>query len=216
MAEDATREAGDSSLLTLMAWLSPAYPVGTFAYSHGLERAIHDGQVRDAAGLADWIADLLEHGAGRTDALLLAAAWRGEAVADLAAALAPSAERLLETEAQGTAFAATTAAAWGGLETPVPYPVAVGRAAGERGLPLEVTLAAFLQAFVSTLVSAGIRLVPIGQTEGQRIIAALAPHCLSLARTAAGGALEDIGGCAILSDIASMRHETLTTRLFRS
>lgn len=215
----------DEARLKLAAWLSPAFPVSAYAYSHGIEAAVSEGRVRDAASAEAWVGDVLAHGAARTDAILLAEAWRaatsGDAeamaeVAELALALAPSKERLLETEGQGAAFAAVSAAAWGGADEPVPYPVAVGRAAAEHGAPLSEALALFLQAFASNLISAAIRLVPLGQTDGQRALAALTPLCLTLAAEAEAATLDDIGGCAILSDIAAMRHETLETRIFRT
>lgn len=207
------------ALYKLAAWFSPAYPVGAFAYSHGLEWAIEAGDVADGASLEAWIRDCLAHGAGRNDAILLAHAWRApqdESLAELADALSPTKERLLETTAQGTAFASTTAAAWGPEQTPAPYPIAVGRAAAAHDAPLELTLVHFLQAFAAMLVSAGVRLVPLGQTEGQQIQATLMPLCQQLAREAMDAGLDDLGGCAFRADIASMRHETQSTRLFRS
>lgn len=212
------------SVLKLTAWLSPGYPVGAYSYSHGLEWAVEEGRVHDATTAQGWIADCLAHGAGRSDAILMAHAWKasGDAselaeLSDLGCALAPSAERLVEMRDQGAAFGETTAAAWGDVATQsAPYPVAVGAAAGRAGIALELTLGLFLQAWVSNLVSAAIRLVPLGQVAGQKIVANLQPEVLSLATEAAEAPLDAIGGCAILSDIASMRHETQTTRLFRS
>lgn len=213
-----TRISMDEALYKLTAWLSPAYPVGAFAYSHGLEWAAAAGDVADAASAEAWIADCLAQGAGRTDAILLAQAWRGGDAAELdelARVLAPSAGRLLETAAQGAAFGAVTEAAWGGGE-PLAYPVAVGRAAAAHGIPLEATAQMYLGAFAANLVSACVRLVPLGQTEGQRIVAALAPLTGRVAAEALAATLDDIGGCAIRADIASMRHETQATRLFRT
>jgi len=206
----------------LAAWLSPAYPVGAYTYSHGLERAIEDGAVRDRETLEAWVEDILRFGAGRTDAILLAHAWRDpsdEGVAELAAALQPSAERALETGQQGAAFASTTAAAWpaeGLNAAPAPYPVAVGRAARAHDAPLEQAATLYLHAFAANLVSAGVRLIPLGQTDGQRAVAALGPVCEAVAAEAVSAPLDAIGGAAMLSDIASMRHETQKTRLYRS
>jgi len=207
------------AIQTLAAWLSPAYPVGAFAYSHGLETAIADGDIRDTASLYDWIRDILTHGAGRSDAILLAHAFRSPEdaeIADLATALQPSAERLLEAEKQGDAFARTTVAAWGVDVASAPYPVAIGRAAVARGLPLDHTIILYLQAFASNLISAGIRLIPIGQTDGQAVLVRLIPLCRRVAEEATHATLDDIGGLSIRSDIASMKHETQRTRLFRS
>lgn len=206
----------------LAIWLSPAYPVGAFAYSHGLERAIADGAVHDGESLRAWVATLVAQGAGRSDAILLAHAWRDPddaALEALAIALQPSAERRLESRAQGAAFAQVTAAAWPapGLDgRALPYPLAVGRAARAHGLPLGPVLAVVVQGFAANLVSAAVRLVPLGQTEGQRVLAALLPLCHAVAAEAEAAPLDALGGCTLLSDIASMRHETLETRLFRS
>ena len=210
-------------LLTLMQWLSPAYPVGGFSYSHGLEWAVAAGDVTDAAGFQAWLADVLEHGTGRNDAILLTAACRAADAAELAhvdavaRALAPSSERLLETMAQGEAFARTTAAIWRIDLPPLCYPVAVGRAAALIGIGPAPVLPLYLHGFASNLSAAAMRLVPLGQTEGQRVLAAMAPLCDRLAREALDGAgLEDLGGSAVMADIAAMKHETQYTRLFRS
>lgn len=222
-------EAGDSTELPvdraalhkLTAWLSPLYPVGSFAYSHGLEQAVAAGEVTDAGTLGDWIETCLTHGAGRNDAILLAAAWRadGDDLAEvnaLALALSASSERHLETIQQGTAFMRTTGAVWDTETDPLAYPVAVGREAARHDIALEPTIALYLHAFAANLISAGIRLIPLGQTEGQRVTAALFAVFDTVAAEASAATLDDIGGCAFRSDLSSMRHETLTTRLFRS
>jgi urease accessory protein len=220
--------------LPLFVWLSPAFPVGAFAYSHGLEWAVETGAVRDAATLQAWIADLLEHGSGRNDAVLLAASFRATRdgddtalaeVAELAVALQPSAERHLEATAQGNAFIAAARAAWPcpafdrlarAWDGDVAYPVALGVAAAGHGIGLAQTLETALLAFVANLVSAALRLGAIGQTDGQRVTAALLPAVRAAAGFAAASTLDDIGGAAFRSDIASLRHETQYTRLFRS
>ena len=221
------------TLARLMIWLSPAYPVGGYSYSHGLEWTVEAGRVKDAATLGAWIEDVLVHGAGRCDVIFLAEAWRAlaagdtallEQTAELAAALAPSAERQLETLAQGTAFLAATMAAWprpelaalGGDGREVAYPVAVGACAAVHGLPLAETAQAFAQAFAANLVSAGVRLVPLGQSDGLRVLARLELLIPGMVAGALACTLDDAGGAAIAADIASMRHETQYTRLFRS
>jgi urease accessory protein len=209
----------------LMTWLSPAYPVGAFSYSHGLEQAVEAGRIHDRATLSDWIEDCLRHGAGRSDAILAAHAWRSEdesgraELAELAMALQPARERLLESQAQGAAFQLVTSAVWpaGPIDAaPLPYPVAIGIAARAHDVALDDLLEAWLWAFAANLVSAGVRLVPLGQTDGQRVQAALMPVVIDVAREAATRGLDDIGGCAFLADIAAMRHETQHVRLFRS
>jgi urease accessory protein len=238
--DDEAREEGiehtkgaEPTLARLMTWLSPAYPVGGFSYSHGLEWVVETGKLRDAAALGSWIEDVLGLGAGRTDAIFLAEAWRAVArgdtkrlyeVAELAAAFAPSAERHLETMAQGTAFLTATQAVWpspalalllaDGMQ--VAYPVAVGASTAAHGLPLPATAQAFVQAFAANLVSAGVRLIPLGQTDGLRVIARLEPLIPAIVERALAAGLNDIGGAAIAADVASMRHETQYTRLFRS
>ena len=221
------------TLARLMIWLSPAYPVGSYSYSHGLEWTVEARDVKDAATLGTWVEDVLAHGAGRSDVIFLAEAWRAaaaddwealEQAAELAAALAPSAERRLETLAQGTAFLAATLAAWPKpeLETlaanarEVAYPIAVGTGAAVHGLPLVETAQAFAQAFAANLVSAGVRLIPLGQSDGLRVLARLEPLIPRVVAAALACTLDDIGGAAIAADIASMRHETQYTRLFRS
>jgi urease accessory protein len=207
------------ALQVLAAWFSPAYPVGAYSYSHGLEWAVEAGWVGDGAGLRAWVADVVAFGAGRSDAILLARTLEAEdpgPIAELAAALAPSAERLLETTAQGAAFAKTTTAAWGIAVPAMPYPVAVGHAARLMGLPARETATLHVQAFVANLVSAGVRLVPVGQTEGQRITAGLLPLAAAVAEEALGAPLEAVGGCAVAADLAAMLHETQHTRLYRS
>lgn len=217
------RDARQAPLYKLHAWLSPGYPVGAYTYSHGLEYAVAEGLVEDLGTARAWIADCLENGAGRSDAILLAHAYGADGkdelddITALALALAPSAERLLETKAQGTAFAEVTGAAWGkGAWHHAPYPVAVGQAAAAHRIALEAALPVFLQAFVANLVSAAIRLVPLGQTDGQRIVADLMKKVHKVAHEAETAPLDEIGGFALGADIASMRHETQVTRLFRS
>jgi urease accessory protein len=220
--------------LPLLIWLSPAFPVGAFDYSHGLEWAVEAGDVVDAPSLRDWLIDLLAFGAPRSDAILFAAAFRAAEAADwpelleinaLAVALTASAERRLETTAQGAAFVAAARAAWdceplrrfeASPEGGIAYPAAVGAAASAHALPLDLSLAAFVLAQVANLVSAALRLGPIGQTDGQKILAALLPHIQDLAQETQTAGLAGIGGCAFRSDLAAMRHETQYSRLFRS
>lgn len=204
-----------AQLALLQQWFSPAYPVGGFAYSHGLEAAIAGGEIADAATAEAWIAALLRDGAGRNDAILLACAFRGEDVRDLARALAGSKERETETMAQGAAFAKITSDVFAPV-APGPYPVVIGEAARAAGLPLAPTAAAYLQAFAANLAAACVKFVPLGQTEGQAMLARLTPLCRDLAAMAETAGAGDLGGCALRGDIAALRHETLTTRIFRT
>lgn len=217
-----TTTAINPGLLTLAQWLSPAYPLGAFAYSHGVESAIRAGWIATAADLEGWLSDLMQDGSGRSDAILLSLAFRAETVAELleidarARAFAPAAERLREGERQGVAFARTTAAVWGLDLPPLLLPLAVGRAARLMALDPGATTALYLQSFLSNLTSAAVRLVPLGQTEGQQVLANLAPLCSRIAAEAASATWEDVYSNAFLSDIAAMTHETLTPRLFQS
>ncbi|WP_341366943.1 urease accessory UreF family protein [Yoonia sp. BS5-3] len=206
-------------LLTLTQWLSPAYPVGAFAWSHGLERAVGRGDVSNAADLSDWLEAVLSKGAGRSDAILLCAAYGADEIDDiaaLAAALAPSLERKMETLQQGAAFAATTRAVWGFDLPDMAYPVAVGRAASLAGLPLEPVVHVWLQAFVSNLVQCAQRLLPIGQTAGQQILHALNQDIVVVAQEALNASLDDVGSATFAVDTASMQHKGEYARIFRS
>jgi urease accessory protein len=210
-----------SQLLTLSRWLSPAFPTGGFAWSHGLESAVRDGTVEDAVTLEDWLAVLLRWGAGRTDSILIGAAYRAEGeeladVSDLARALAPSRERRAEALGQGAALARTLRALHGWDLPDMTLPVALGRAARLGGLPIGPVATVTLQGFVTTLVQAAQRLMPLGQTAAQGILLRLAPVCETVAAEALRLSPDDIGGSAFAIDIASMRHETLEPRIFRS
>lgn len=212
-------------ILKISAWLSPAFPTGGFSYSQGLEWRIHEGVMQDGAELEAWIAGLLAHGSLHSDAVLFAASWHaardaGElgVIAELAAALSPTRERQLETLQQGDAFLEALAA-WPPVpECPKPcaYPVAAGAAFGLHGVALEAALTGFLNAAVTTLISVAVRLVPLGQKQGLETLAALQPRVVALVGKAAESTLEDLGGMGLASDIASMRHETQISRVFRS
>jgi urease accessory protein len=210
----------DTALLSLVQWLSPAFPVGGYAYSHGLEWAISAGDITSAEDLQRWIGTVLTEGAGRTDAILLAQALRPEAdlaaLSALAQALAASRERLVETLDQGRALGQTIAALTGQPLPEMPYPVALGAAARGLGLPAEPVVALYLHAFASALVQAAVRFVPLGQTEGQAVLAALHPVILQVAAEAVQAGLDQIGSGAFRSDLAAMWHETMDVRIFRT
>ena len=227
-------DAGDWRELPLFLWLSPAFPVGSFAYSHGLEWAVEAGDVVDLSSLGDWLADLAAFGAPRVDAALFAAAhraaeaedWRAlNEINELAVALAGSAERRLETTAQGGAFRLAARAAWDcealarvpeRAGDAIAYPIAVAAAAAGHGVDRQRASEAFTVALFANLVSAAVRLGVVRQTDGQRVLAGILPNIGAMAREAAGATLDDLGACALRSDIAAMRHETQYSRLFRS
>jgi urease accessory protein len=226
--------AEQAALYRLLTWLSPSFPVGSFAYSSGIEWAVEAGDIKDAASLEDWLAAMLTDGSGFCDAVLLTQAHRAVAaeddaalreLAELAAALVPSRERQLETSTQGRAFIEIARAAWdcdglghaiaqcGGV---IVYPVAVGIVSAAHAIPLPPSLHAFLHALVSNWISAGARLIPLGQTDIQRVLAALEVVVAATAQRALAAALDDLGAATFRADLASLRHETQYTRLFRS
>jgi urease accessory protein len=219
-AEPAGCAPPEAALLAIAQWLSPAFPIGAFAYSHGLERAIADGVVRDATSLRRWLAALISHGSARSDAILLAHALRPgadlAALSRLALALAASVERKQETLEQGAAFVATVNALTDARLPALAYPVAVGAAAGPLGLPSRLVLALFLQGFAANLIAAGVRFIPLGQTEGQVVLASLRPLVAATAEAAGAAALDALGAAAFRSDLAAMRHETMSPRMFRT
>lgn len=238
MGTTTTIDSADSldpaALYKLMAWFSPAYPIGAFSYSSGIEWAVEAGDVTSAETLLDWLDVMLRDGAGFCDGIFFAHAWRATSTADdaalttiaeLAAALAPSRERFLETTAQGRAFLEATQAAWPCTpverlatqrDRPLAYPVAAGVAAAGHAIALAPALSAYLQALAANWVSAGVRLIPLGQSDGQRLITALAPAVAATTAKALDAALDDLGSAALRADLASMRHESQYTRLFRS
>jgi urease accessory protein len=220
--------------LPLAVWFSPMFPVGAFAYSHGLEWAHEAGDISNADELRDWLATLVQRGAFHNDAILLGAAYRAglqggaqelAELNELALALATSRERRLETGTQGNAFLLAIRKSWPCAslrllgepsEEDVAYPVAVAVAAAGHKLSLNATLHMFCLGFVSNCVSAAIRLGIIGQTDGQRVIASLLPAIYDTAHACASKDIDELGGSAFRSDLASLRHETQYTRLFRS
>jgi len=231
---DAMKESEAAALYRLMTWLSPSFPVGAFSWSSGIEWAVEAGDIVDAASLQDWLAAMLAQGPGFCDGVFLAHAHRAASsrddaglrvIAELAAAFAPSRERQFETSAQGRAFIDIARAAWNcdGLDQMVSccdgaivYPIAVGLASAAHAIPLAPTMQAFLHALTSNWISAGARLIPLGQTDSQRVLASLELTVVSTAKRALQASLNDLGSATFRADLASMRHETQYTRLFRS
>jgi urease accessory protein len=230
----AMNERDAAALYRLMTWLSPSFPVGAFSYSSGIEWAVEAGDIVDAASLRNWLGAMLADGSGFCDGVFLAHAHRAASsrddmvlrdIAELAAVFVPSRERQLETSAQGRAFIDIVRAAWNcdGLDRiishcrgTIVYPVAVGLVSAAHAIPLAPTLHAFFHALVSNWISAGARLVPLGQTDSQRVLVLLEPAVVATARRALTATLDDLGSATFRADLASMRHETQYTRLFRS
>lgn len=223
-----------TDLYRLLAWFSPSYPIGAFSYSHGVEYAVETGRVTNVASLTAWIAHILRHGAGWVDAVLLKEAHaaaddmaRLDDLADLAAAWRGTTEMALESTQQGGSYLSVTRAAWGEApqldafaalrsDKPVPLCIAVGVAAGAHKLGVETVLAAYLHAFAANLVSAAVRLIPLGQTDGQRTLSNLMPVVGSIVPCAMACPLDECGTASPMVDLTSMMHETQYTRLFRS
>ncbi|MEO1551689.1 MAG: urease accessory UreF family protein [Pseudomonadota bacterium] len=202
--------------LTLQTWLSPGYPVSGFAYSHGVEQAIAQGDIASDSQAEEWIALVIAQGSGRNDACLISAAWQGAPIAELARARAVAVERRVEMDEMGAAFARTTRNAYGLDLQDGPYPVVFGQACRALDIPLAFALPAYLNAFAAQMISVCVRLVPLGQTQGQAILARLAPQIGAVARAAEAGGLEDLGSACFASDMAAMAHERLSPRLFRT
>ena len=209
-----------SQLLMLFNWMSPTFPIGSFAYSNGLEQAIAKGGVRSATDVEGWIKDMLEMGSAWNDAVLFARCWHENTahLNELAQAMAGSAERYQETMQLGQNFWAA-ARIWFDNLLPtgnMAYPVAAGSACAAAGLVANDALLAFIQSFVAAQVSVAVRLVPLGQTKGLQIMKNLAPVIERVAQRAATATLKDLGNAAVGADIASMQHENLYSRMFRT
>ena len=233
-SEGAFSEGDAATLYRLMTWLSPSFPVGAFSYSSGIEWAVEAGDITDAVSLQHWLTSMLVDGAGICDGIFLAQAYRAASsneearlaeIAELASALVSSRERHLETTAQGRAFIEIARAAWhhasldrlvAACKAGIVYPVAVGLVSAAHHIPLAPVAHAFLHAVVANWISAGARLVPLGQTDSQRVLARLEPAVAATARRALAASLDDLGGATFRADLAGLRHETQYTRLFRS
>jgi urease accessory protein len=223
------------ALYRLLAWLSPAYPIGAFSYSHGIETAVEEGFIKDRASLVTWLETVLTDGTGRVDGALFAAAWRAaragdwpafDAIAERAAAWRGTSEMALESRQQGGSFLSTTRNAWPHptltatherLGGELALPVAVALAAAAHGISVEAALGGYLHAFTANLISAAVRTVPLGQSDGQLALATLEGAVRRTAEAAlAVGDLDEVGTATPLLDWCSLRHETQYTRLFRS
>jgi urease accessory protein len=233
-AESKFSKSDAASLYRLMTWLSPSFPVGAFSYSSGIEWAVEAGDITDAVSLQHWLTSMLEEGAGICDGTFLAqahlAASSGDdarlaEIAELASVFVPSRERQLESTTQGKAFIEIARAVWGNAslnrlvavcKTGIVYPVAVAVVSAANHIPLEPVVHAFLHAVVANWISAGARLVPLGQTDSQRVLARLEVVVAATAKRALAASLDDLGSATFRADLAGLRHETQYTRLFRS
>jgi urease accessory protein len=222
------------ALYRLMTWLSPAYPVGAFSYSSGIEWAVEAGDITDVESLRQWLEAMLADGAGMNDGIFFAQAYRAVAnqdntalveLAELSAAFVPTRERHLETTSLGRAFIDVTCAAWPCpalvrlqklCSGPITYPIAVGVACAGHDIPLAPATHAFLTALTTNWISAGVRLIPLGHTESQKLLRTLEPGVTRTAQRALEATLDDLGSATFRADLASAMHETQYTRLFRT
>jgi len=225
------------ALLRQQSWLSPAFPTGSYSYSHGIEWAVEAGHIHGRESLEDWLEADLRYGSGRNEAIFFIEAWRCATeddceklleVAELAAAFRGTSEFALESSQQATACLATLRRVWPDRvveslsellsERSVPPALAVvlGTSAAGQRVPCGLALPAFLQSYAANLVTAAVRLIPLGQTDGQLAIAELEPAVLAASVQAEEAKIDDLGSAAFMVDLASASHETQYTRLFRS
>jgi len=225
------------AFLRLQSWLSPAFPSGSYSYSHGLEWAVEAGHIHDRKSLVDWLAADLCHGSGRNEAIFFSEAWRCtkeddcatlSEIAELAAAYRGTSEFALESSQQAGACLATLRHVWPDRildrlseivrdrEFQPALAVVLGVRSAREGIPVSLALPAFLQSYIANLVTAGVRLIPLGQTDGQLAIAALEETVVTASAKGEKATIDDLGSAAFMVDLASMAHETQYTRLFRS
>lgn len=209
-----------SGLLSLMQWLSPSFPVGSYAYSHGMEAAVDRGLIPDAAATERWLAAVLAEGSGFADTVLMCHAMVPNAdlaaLSDLALALAPGRERDQESRELGAAFTRIANILTLQDRPALPYPVAVGAAAGTLGLTAAGVAPLFLASIAANMVQVAVRFIPLGQTEGQQVLANLHPLIERVAAAASKTGLDQIGNAALRADLASLWHETMDVRIFRT
>lgn len=209
----------DSKLITVMQWLSPAFPIGGFAYSHGLEWAINKGYVSNREELQKWISDLLEYGSLKNDAILIKLVLQGsdpKEINELAMALCPASERLSETQLQGGAFCKIMREVWSLEIDDLTLPIALALAAKNESIDQNLVVPAYLHSFCSNLISVAMRLIPIGQTDGQKTLRELSPLISDSVRAVAKSDKDDLGSACFLSDVSAMQHEYLQPRVFKT
>jgi len=225
------------SLLRQQSWLSPAFPTGSYSYSHAIEWAVEAGDIHDRKSLVGWLEADLCFGSGRNEAIFFMEAWRCATeddceklikVAELAAAFRGTSEFALESSQQATACLATLRRVWPDhlIESlsellsergiPPALSVVLGVRTAQQRIPYGLAASAFLQSYLANLVTAGVRLIPLGQTDGQIAIAGLEAAVLTASAQAEQATIHDLGSAAFMVDLASASHETQYTRLFRS
>jgi urease accessory protein len=236
-------EARLRPLLALLQLASPALPVGGFAYSQGLEKAIEDGLVHDAAGARRWIGDLLTLSMARWEAPLWLRAFDAAAAGDAARlahwnaellAARETAELRAETQQMGASLlrvlpalgvdAAPRAAsgrpdadaATVPADAPIAFPAAFAFACAHLGVDREAGLLAYLWSWAENQALVAVKSVPLGQQAGQALLAALHGAIAAAVQTAAALGDDQLGSAALGLALASARHETQYSRLYRS
>ncbi len=201
----------------LLSWFSPNFPIGSYNFSHGLEAAIEMNYIRDIVSLENWINYLINCGSAKTDSILLSNSYKGRNINELAFALCPSKERWIETKQLGNAFCKNIIENWSfNIGSNLAYPVALGKAGAFFKIPLEQLLITFMQSFVSNLINVGIKHIPLGQSDGQKILVNQLPNIRKLALKYKKCEIDDIGTSAFISDLTSMYHETLNNRIYQT
>ena len=201
----------------LLSWFSPNFPIGSYNFSHGLEAAIEMNYIRDIVSLENWINYLINCGSAKTDSILLSNSYKGKNINELAFALCPSKERWIETKQLGNAFCKNIIENWSfNIGSNLAYPVALGKAGAFFKIPLEQLLITFMQSFVSNLINVGIKHIPLGQSDGQKILVNQLPNIRKLALKYKKCEIDDIGTSAFISDLTSMYHETLNNRIYQT
>jgi urease accessory protein len=234
---DERSEVAPLALLRQQSWFSPAFPTGSYSYSHGIEWAVEAGHIHDRRSLVDWLEADLCYGSGRNEAIFFIEAWRSATdddceklleIAELAAAFRSTSEFALETSQQATACLVTLLRVWpdhlvenlskllSERGIPPALSVVLGVRAAQQRIPYSLAAPAFLQSYLANLVTAGVRLIPLGQTDGQLAIAGLEEAVLTASARAEQATIQDLGSAAFMVDLASAFHETQYTRLFRS
>ena len=201
----------------LLSWFSPNFPIGSYNFSHGLEAAIEMNYIRDIVSLENWINYLINCGSAKTDSILLSNSYKGRNINELAFALCPSKERWIETKQLGNAFCKNINENWSfNIGNNLAYPVALGKAGAFFKIPLEQLLIIFMQSFASNLINVGIKHIPLGQSDGQKILVNQLPNIRKLALKYKKCEIDDIGTSAFISDLTSMYHETLNNRIYQT
>ena len=221
------------SFLRLQSWLSPTFPNGAYSYSHGLEWAVDAGHVYDRSSLVDWLEADLCYGSGRNEAVFFTEGYRCAIdndqaklmrVAEVAAASRGTSEFALESSQQAAACLNTLRQVWfdqildffSEMQFQPVLAVVLGARSAKERIPARVALPAFLHSYVANLVTAGVRLIPLGQTDGQLAIAELENAVLFASAQGTCATLDDLGSAGFMVELASIAHETQYTRLFRS